>query len=151
MNIRLKGHVVLEARNTQGRLVARRECRNLWLSSGKNFAANIIAATAGYSVGLVHCALGVGVTTPAVGDIILVNEVTRKAVTSRTVTNNILVVSTFFTAAESTYSIQEIGIFGHTDSTTVANTGKLFARALLAFDNVTSPVNLTITWSLTFG
>lgn len=151
MNIRIKGHVVLEARDDQGRLVKRVESHNLWTDLGKSFVADILAATSGFSVGLTYCALGVGVTAPAAGDTVLTNEVARKAVSSRTVTNNILVVSTFFTAAESTFSIQEIGLVGHSDATATANTGKLFAHSLLAYDNVTAATNVTISWTLTCG
>lgn len=151
MNIRMKGHVVLEARDTQGWLVARRESHNLWTTIGRSFIANTLAATAGYSVGLTYCALGVGTTAPAVGDTILANGVARKAVSSRTVTDNILVVSTFFTIVESTYHIQETGLFGHTDATSTINTGLLFARALLDYDNSAGANNITITWTLTIG
>jgi hypothetical protein len=151
MNIRLKGHVVLEARDEQGRLVARREVNNLWTTVGKSFVANTLAAVAGYNVGVTYCAIGIGVTEPALTDTILTNEATRKAVSSRTVTGTQLVISTFFTAAESTYMIKEIGLFGHSDATATVNTGKLFAHALLDYDNATSATNVTITWTLSVG
>lgn len=149
-SIRCRGHVVLEARDAAGRLVGRVAKHNLWVTLGKSFIANALAATSGYSVGITYCALGISTSTPAVTDVLLGNEVARKAVTSRTVTDNVLVISTFFTGAESTYGIQEIGLFGHSDATATANTGKLFARASLAYDN-SAATNLTISWTLSVG
>jgi len=151
MDIGVKGHVVLEAHDEQGRLVARVENHNLWTTLGKVFIAETLKATAGYNVGLVHCAIGVGTATPAETDTYLASEASRVAVSSRTVTGTTLTVVTTFTAAQSTYNIHEIGIFGHSDSTTSANTGKLFARTLLSYDNSAGTTNLTITWTLSVG
>ena len=77
-------------------------------------------------------------------------EENRKAITSRTRLLNIDTYSTFFTAGESTYAIEEAGIFGH-DATGVADSGVLFSHWLVSFDNSGGVYDLTFDYVLTIG
>lgn len=150
MQVRVRGHVVLEAWDAvTGALVGRRERDNLVVTLGKQFVAEILAAASGYSTGLTYIAIGIGATTPAAGNTLLANEVFRKIYSSRTVSTNVLIISTLMTAAESTFAIQEVGLFGHSDATATIGTGKLFARSLLSYDNSAGTNNITVTWTLT--
>ncbi len=149
--IHLKGYVVLEAHDKNGLLVARRETHNLWTTLGQAFVANTLMATAGYSVGMSFCALGIGAIAPALTDTILNSEASRLAVSTRTVTGTTLAITTIFLAANCTFFIKEIGLFGHSSATATTNTGILFARTLLSYDNSVSASNLTCVWTILVG
>jgi len=91
--------------------------------------------------------LGTGTSSPASGDTKLEAEVVRKTMTKKTRDGKEIMLSTFFTKDESKYHIQEVGIFGH-DASNTPNSGILFCRALLDYDNSSGDVDLTIDWTI---
>jgi hypothetical protein len=150
-SLRLASNVTLTARDAQGRIVAQHTAHNLWTTLGKEMVANLLGATTGYEVGITYCAIGTGSTAPAAGDTTLVAEASRKVISSYTPAGAVLEISTFFTSVESAYNIQEVGLFGHTSATASADSGLLFARALLALDNSGGTNNVSIDWTITCG
>ncbi len=127
------------------------EGANLIVSLGKYLVGQMLIDASGYDTGLTYCAIGTGVTAPAVGNTTLVTESARLAITSKTRVTNVITLSTFFTAAQSTYAIEEAGIFGHSTAGAGANTGELFARWLVSFDNSGGLYDITIDYVLTIS
>lgn len=96
--------------------------------------------------GLGYHALGLGATAPGASDSLLAIEATRKAITSSVRTGTGIVLSTYYTAAQSTFNIKEGGIFGN-GATATANSGTLFSHFLQAEDNSAGLNDLTFEYS----
>ncbi|MBM3131955.1 MAG: hypothetical protein FJZ95_02835 [Chloroflexi bacterium] len=98
-----------------------------------------------YNTGLTYYAIGTGTTPPAASDTQLATETGRKTFTEINYNSATfeLTITTFFAAADCTYDIQEVGIFGGASATATANTGKLADRALVSFDNSLGSYDLT--------
>jgi len=127
------------------------EVDNLICTSGKVLVASMLMDRSGYDTGLTYCAIGSDSTAPVVGDTTLTAEEARLAVTSTSRTVNAVTYSTFFTAAQSTYNIKEVGLFGHSTASSSADSGELFNHALLSYDNSAGSYDLTIDVVVTFG
>lgn len=89
-------------------------------------------------------ALGTGATAVAVGDTTLDTEVYRKAIASRTYTNNIAYMTAFYTATETSGTYYEHGLF--INGTGAADSGVLLSRVLL---NAPSGITKSLTETLT--
>ncbi len=126
---------------------------NLRVAIGKNLIGWMLMDASGYDTGLTYCAIGTGTTAPADGDVKLGTESKRVAITSKTIDPDTheITFSTFFTAAQSTYSIQEAGIFGHSSASATPDSGVLFAHWLVEFDNSGGEWDVTIDYILTIG
>ena len=131
------------------------EGENLILTCGKNQVGDMLIDTAGYDTGLTYCALGSDNTPPVIGQTTLVNEgggaAMRKTITSKTRVVNEITLSTFFTAAQSTLAIEEAAIFGHSTAGAAENSGIMFSRWLVSFDNSGAAYDLTFDYILTIG
>lgn len=127
------------------------EGENLIVSTGKYLVGQMLIDVSGYDTGLTYCAIGTGATAPVVGDTKLTTESARLAITSKTRVTNVITLSTFFTAAQSTYNIKEAGIFGHSTASGSADTGQLFSHWLVSFDNSGGTYDITIDYILTIG
>jgi len=78
-------------------------------------------------------------------------EASRKAATSRSRSVNEITITTFFTAGESTYAIEEAGIFGHSTASVTPDSGIIFSHWLVSFDNSGGVYDITISYILTIG
>lgn len=127
------------------------ESRNIFVTVGKTAILDaLIDAAVQWDTGITYCAIGTGSTTPAIGDTTLTTEAARKACTTRTRSGTTNTYSTFFTAAQSGYAIEEVGLFGTSTAGASANSGVLFAHGLLSYNNSGgSPVDLTIDYTIT--
>lgn len=133
-----------------GKIVA--ESENLVTNVGKALVGDMLIDTSGYDTGITYCAVGTGTGTPAVTDTLLGTETYRKALTYKERAGNVMYLQTYFTASTVNVYIKEVGLFGHSTATATLNTGIMFARALLSFDNSGgSPVDLIIQWEVTLG
>ncbi len=145
-----KGRAVLAAvhRITGEKIIIKSE--NLRVTVGKTWLLNYLVNEAGYDNGFTYCALGNNNTAPAIGQTTLVAEQSRNAITSKPGPDSgvELTLSTFFTAAESTFYIKEAAIFGHNASAT-PNSGTMWARWLVSFDNSLAEYDITIDYILT--
>ena len=122
------------------------ESHNLMVTSGLNLIAAGLAGT----LVLAYTAIGTNSTAPVVGDTILGTEVKRLQITASSVLANVVTVQTFFLAADCTYHIREVGVFG-SDSDGSNDSGTLFARSLIDYDNSSSPVDLIVTFGITLA
>ncbi len=123
---------------------------------GKQLVGDMMKDRAGYDTGLTYVALGADDTAPAVGQTTLVNEggtpeAMRNTITSKTRSGNVVTYSTFFTAAQSTLAIKEVGIFGHSTASGTVDSGIMFARWLSSIDNSAPTYDLTFDYVLTIG
>lgn len=92
--------------------------------------------------GLEYHAIGLGATAPLSSDTLLSIEATRKAITSMVRNSTSLILSTYYTAAQSTFNIKEGGIFCN-GATATANSGTLFSHFLQSEDNSAGLNDLT--------
>jgi hypothetical protein len=148
--LELHGHWKLTAKHIITGEVITREGENLIVASGKALAGDMLIDEAGFDTGLTYCAIGTDATAPDSSDTALGAEVARKALTSKTRLVNVITLSTFFTAGESTYDIKEAGIFGH-DADGTPDSGEMFNHYLVSFDNSLGAYDLTFSYALTIG
>ena len=131
------------------------EGKNLIVSVGKALVGDMLIDETGYDTGLTYCALGASDTAPAAGNTQLGDEgggaAMRNQITSKSRSSNEITLSTFFTAAQSTLAIEEAGIFGHSTAGAAENSGVLFSRWLVSFDNSGGLYDITIDYVLTIG
>lgn len=133
-----------------GEIVAVIETKNIICNEGLVLmAAFAIDESATYDTGITYCEIGTGTTTPAAGDTTLTTYANRKAVTSKSRSNYEDTISTFFTAAQSTYNIKEAGMWGGGDAAAGQATGLLVSHFLVSFDNSSGLYDVTISWILT--
>lgn len=95
----------------------------------------IVRAFLGYSFSayyyIMHCAIGDDNTAVTANDTILGNEVFRTAYVAIENTTTTTVNATFYiTSDDYVGSIEEIGVFGSSESTDTADTGRLISHAL---------------------
>ncbi len=129
---------------------------NLIVTTGKTMVGKaLIDLAAQWDTGLTYQALGADNTAPAVGQTQLVDEgggaAMRKTITSKTEVVNEFTFSTFFTAAQSTLAIEEAAIFGSSTAGASENSGVMFSRWLVSFDNSGALYDITTDWVLTVG
>ena len=143
------GYTLPECQNIArefGHLIHENTVHNLIVTRGLGLVCD---ALADITTGITHCAIGSSTSTPAIGNTTLGTEVARKAATTRTRSGAVLTISTFFTAAESTYAIEEVGLFGTSDASTSADSGAMFTHYLQTYDNSAGSYDLTFDYVLT--
>jgi hypothetical protein len=114
---------------------------NLVVTTGKNFVASRIKdATA---AAMSHMAIGTISTPAAATDAALGGEAARVALTSTTVTGNVVNYVASFPAGTGTGAITEAGLFN------ASTAGTMFCRTTFAVVNKGASDSMTITWSVT--
>ncbi len=135
-----------------GEIVAEVKANNIICNEGLQLLAGFVMdESATYDTGITYCEIGAGYTTPAAGNVILTTFKQRNAVTSRSRNAYEVSISTFFTAAQSTYYIEEAGVWGGGDAVSTPASGLLFAHWLAEFDNSLGAYDVTITYILTIA
>jgi len=114
---------------------------NLFVSSGKYLVIDFLIGES--RTGLTYHALGTYDTAPAVGNTGLAMEASRNTITSATRSGSNMILSTYFTAALSTFYIKEVGVFGN-GATATPSSGTLFCRYLQSFDNTGGLNDVTV-------
>ncbi len=122
---------------------------NLVVSTGKGLVGDLLLDVE--SVGLTYHAIGTGTTAPAAGDTALDTEAARKLWTSKTRTGSVITYSVFYLASECAFDIKEVGVFGGSTASGIAESGVLFARLLQSYDNSAGLVDLTFEYELSIG
>lgn len=118
---------------------------NIVVTAGKVLVADFLAGET--RTGLNYHAIGTSTTAPAAGDTALGTEAARKAVTSISRSSVSVLISTFYTAAQSTFNIKEVGIFGN-GATAAAGSGTLFSHAAQSEDNSAGSNDLTFEYEV---
>jgi hypothetical protein len=146
------GHTLEEAMliaGAHGHAVDEIEVYNLITTLGKGIVADLLIDAIG--TGLTWHGIGTGTTAPALDDTELVTEVERNILSSRSRVDGVVSLLTFYSASECTYNIKEAGIFGTSSASAVADSGLLFSRYLISYDNSGGLVDLTFDYELTIG
>lgn len=106
----------------------------------------LIDESATYDTGITYQAIGTSTTTPAVTDTTLATESSRNPITAKSYddSDQEIDLSTFFAAADCSVNIKEVGLFGAT-ATSAADSGHLFNRALINYDNSAGTKDIRIT------
>lgn len=118
---------------------------NLVTTAGKVLVADFLMGET--RTGINYHAIGTSPTAPAIGDVKLGVEAARKAVTSIARSSVSVLVSTFYTAAQCTFNIKEVGLFGN-GATAVADSGTLFNHAAQDEDNSAGLNDLTFEYEV---
>ena len=148
-DIKVSGH--FEIHSLDGKLLA--EADNKEVVVGLNLLANLLIGTAGYT-GLNYMAIGTGTTAVAAAQTQLTTETKRNRLTIWNVSNgsttSVLVIQTFYLGTVCSVFIKEAGLFGN-GATGTANSGTMFNRSLISFDNSSLKQDLILTANLTFS
>lgn len=145
-----RGKIFIVQRNIHTGELIKEMINNTFMNAGKNSIADALRGTTENTKGIItYCALGLGTTAPDPDDIKLENELFRKLVSVRSVTDNVALFETFFTTSEGNGTLKEAGLFGDV-ATGVADTGTLFTRAAINRTKTDSDT-LTLYWTITIG
>jgi len=151
-HLQICGRWRLTARHTVTGEVIVKEGENLIVTVGKALVGELLIDRPGYDTGLTVQAIGTNAAAPVIGNTTLGTETARKAITSRTRDVNEITLSTFFTAAQSTFNIKEAGVFGHsTADPATPGSGILASHWLVSFDNSAGTYDLTFDLVWTIG
>lgn len=123
---------------------------NMFVTAGKNAIADALRGNTVSNKGIItYCAVGTGITAPALSDTKLQTELFRKLVSVRSATTNVALFETFYTTSEAIGTLKEAGLFGD-DASGTADSGTLYCRVAI---NRTKTANdtLTLRWSITVG
>lgn len=140
--IEMRGDVELVLRGPDGEIKARREVRNLVVTTGKEGIVDQLAATPTVGVPK-YIAVGTGSTAAAAGNTALETEVKRKEATTRTRSGKVLTMSVEFGAGEATGTLKEAGIL------TASSGGTLYSRTVFEGIAKGAEDTLVATWKLT--
>ena len=116
------------------------EVPNLVVTAGKNYVADRIKNN---STVMSHMAIGTGSTAAAAGNTALGSESARTALTSSTVSSNVIVYVDTFAAGVGTGAITEAGIFN------ASSGGTMLCRTVFSVVNKGASDAMTITWTVT--
>ena len=117
------------------------EVDNLVVNVGLNYIASRMKdATA---TAMSHMAVGAGTTSPAAGNTALGSELGRVALTSTTVSSNVVQYVATFGAGTATGAVTEAGIFNSGTS------GTMLCRTTFSVVNKGSADAMSITWDVT--
>ena len=134
---------------SSGELVHDETVSNLVVTVGLRLAGDLLIDAE--SNGIRYHELGTSSTAPVSGNTDLGTSVARRIWTSRVRVGSVLNFSVFYTAAQSTYAIEECGAWGGDDATATRGSGTLFSHYPQSFDNSQGLVDLTFDYDLTPG
>lgn len=147
-NVCMRGEYLFTIRDAKtGRIKRMKRYQNIVPTVGRAMIANNLTTNSPTNDPFInYVALGSSGTTPANSDTTLGTEVYRNQTASGTNSNNIGYITGFFTAAETSGTYAEAGIFA--DGTGSADSGVLVSHVLIS---VTKSITetLTIDWTLT--
>ena len=135
-DLTLKGHLSI---SINGEVVS--EVPNLVVSAGKNFVASRMKDSTTNAMS--HMAIGTGSTSPAAGNTALGAQAHREALTSTTVSSNVVTYTATFSAGDGTGAITEAGLFN------ASSGGDMLCRTTFSVVNKGSQDSMTITWEVT--
>ena len=148
--IQLKGELVMDFYNVHTKKHRIYRYKNMVVTTAKTSIAQRLAgdSTAGE---ITYCALGTGVTAPALGNTTLQTEIFRKLISVRSASAAVATFQTFYTTSEGNGTLREAGLFGNALGVTASGTtdsGQLFCRTAISRTK-TSSDTLTLSWAVT--
>ena len=117
------------------------EIPNLVVTAGKGYVASRMKDDSASAMS--HMAVGTDNSAAAAGDTALGTESGRVALTSTTVSDNVITYVATFPAGTATATLVEAGVFNASSS------GTLLCRTVFAAVNKASSDAMTITWAIT--
>lgn len=149
-SISIKGDLKLIFCNVKTGALRVFDYHNMVVTAGKNSIADGLRGTTENNKGIItYCAVGTGTVAPALADVQLQTELTRKLISVRSLNGKTANFKTFFNTSEANGTLREAGLFGD-DASSTANSGTLFCR--VAINRVKSvSETLTISWDVTIG
>jgi len=135
-------NVTLVLRGPDGEVKHEQTVHNLITNAGRNAIVARLASTPGTAVPT-HMAIGTGTTAANAIDTVLQTELDRNALTSNTVSANVLTMVGNWAAGDGTGSITEAGVLS------AVTVGTLFARAVFTAIPKGAGDTLQITWTFT--
>lgn len=139
--LKLKGDLCIQLFDEQGFLKDERKIKNLVVQTGKDFIAS--RAMQNTADVMSHMAVGTNTIIPTSTDTELNVEIARVALTSMTVSANVITHVATFPAGTGTGALTEAGILN------AATAGTLLARTVFAVVNKGTNDSITITWNIT--
>lgn len=135
-NLKLTGHVTVAINDE-----VVQEIPNLVVTAGKGYVASRMKDTTAGAMS--HMAVGTDSTAAAAGDTALGSESGRVALTSSTVSANVITYVATFPAGTATAALTEAAILN------ASSGGTMLCRTVYATVNKGSSDAMTITWSIT--
>ena len=132
----------------RGHLAYINKVDNLIVTVGKQMVGDMLIDVV--TTGLTWHAIGSDNAAPAVGNTTLTTEENRLQITTRSRSGNVITLSTFYTAAQCTYAIEEAGVFGDAASAT-PDSGTMISHYLQSYDNSGGTKDLTFDYDLTIS
>ena len=120
---------------------------NAVVTAGKNVIASRLAGLAGLKAVMSHMSVGTTSTTPVAANTTLGAEIalSRVALSSTTLLNNVVTYSATFPAGTGTGAIVEAGIFN------ASSAGDMLCRTVFSVVNKSADDTLTINWNVTIN
>nr|QMP83638.1 MAG: hypothetical protein [Caudoviricetes sp.] len=141
-NFKMSGKLNLLLVDSDGSVKLDKTYPNLVVLSGKEYVAQRM--TSNNTAIMSSIAVGSDGTTPVSGDIALLSEIARSALTSANVVSNTVTYITTFLPGTGTGALEEAGIFNSTN----ANAGTMLCRTTFPVVNKESGDTFTITWNV---
>lgn len=139
-------------------VIKEEKMKNLIVNKASELMALLMKPANGSQKGIEYLAVGTGFgtgsqTTPqaeAATQTALRTELARKAITSNTVSANVLTLTTTFNETEAVGALVEMGLFGGTTASATSGTGYMFNYKVFSVWNKPNDAKLTIVWTITF-
>ena len=124
---------------------------NIITSAGQGLIGDMLRDVDEYDTGLTYCAIGTTTSEPLTSQTALAAEVLRREIQSDHRIGSVVTWTTRFFAAETPYTILEVGMFGHNTANGTANTGIMFDRATIDFNNGSALYDIAFEYRLTLS
>lgn len=139
----MTGELSIQKFDEKNNLVEQINVPNLVVTAGKEHIAQRIAGNS--ETIMSHMAIGQGVSTPALTNSALNNELAREALLLTTVTSTDITYTATFGAGVGTGNITEAGIFN------AASAGDMLCRTTFPVIAKTASDTIAISWTITVG
>lgn len=142
-NLKVKGRVSLELRDSQGNIKETQEINNLVVTDGLEYIASRMEGTTDSVMS--HMGLGSGSTAAAAGDTALETELGRVSLTSTAVSGAVVTYTASFGAGTATGAVTEAAILN------AASSGTMLCRTVFSTVNKAADDTLSVTWTVTIS
>ena len=143
-SFKIIGDVRLEHYGATGELLTTQNIHNLVVTTGRNVIADRMKGTP-TKAAMTHMAVGTSSTAAVIGDTTLGAEVSasRTALTSTSVTTNVITYTCTFGAGVGTGALVEAGLFN------ASSAGDMLCRTVFAVINKGASDSVVVTWTVT--
>ena len=141
--VKVTGHLIITLYHADGTVKQRLEVPNLVVNAGKNLIASRLVGT---SSGVIsHMGVGTSNASVAAANTTLANELTRVAVSSPSISSNVITYVADFGAGVATGNLYEAALFNSSSG------GTMLCRTTFTELNKTANDHLIINWNVTIN